>query len=217
MPDQDFQDRLQRIAQNKPTGPAQTERAPSANSGGPNLSKMVVAVIVIFIGAGLARFANENYEELKADGGMGLALGIGLGAIATLICGMVLFWRSVRRRPEQVSHTPRPQQTSGAAQRRSSLIGFFLGVIACVSLFMADAARIVNPDTGNIFSSLALLTVLALTFLAMLIGIVGRFLRGRSLHRVPLYFLAGGILTYAAFRLLRINLLDSPGFVALVQ
>ena len=103
------------------------------------------------------------------------------------------------------------------ARRRSSLIGFCLGVIACVSLIMAGAARIVNPDTGNVFSGLALLTVLVVTALAMLIGLVSLFFRGRSLHRVPLYFLAGGILTYAAFRLLRINLLDSPGFVALVQ
>jgi hypothetical protein len=217
MPDQDFQDRLDRIAQNQSTGPAQTGRVASANSGGPNLSKMVVAVIVIFIGAGLARFANENYEALKADGGVGLALGIGLGAIATLISGMMLFWRSVRSRPAQVALTPRPQQASGAARLRSSLFGLTLGTVACLSLFMAGAARIVNPDTGNIFSGLALLTMLVLTFLAMLIGFVGLFLRGRSLHRVPLYFLAGVILTVTTFRLLRINLLDWPAFIAIAQ
>jgi hypothetical protein len=217
MPDQDFQDRLQRIAQNQPNGPAQTGRYSAANGGGPSLSKMVVAVIVIFAGAGLARFANENYEGLKADGGVGLALGIGLGAVATLIVGMVLFWRSVRNRTAQASLPARPQRASGAAQRRSSLFGVTLGIVACLSLFMAGAARIVNPDTGNVFSGLALLAVLVSTLLALLIGFVGLFLRGRSLHSVPLYFLAGGILTFAAFRLLRINLLEWPGFVAFVQ
>ena len=199
--------------------PPQMARDHAASTGtrGPNLVLLVVAVLIIFFGAGLVRFANENYETLRADGGVGLAIGVGLASIATVIVGVVLFWRSIRTRREPPPQMARPYQASATARSWSSLFGFALGIVACVAMFMAAAARLVNPDTNNVFSGLALLTALAFTLLTVLIGIVGLFMRGRSLHRVPLYFVAGAILTFGVFRVFYIDLTKWPGFVALVQ
>lgn len=217
MPDNDFQDRLQRIGARQGTGPSALDQGAPTGTRGPNFVLMVVAVLVIFVGAGLVRFANENYETLRADGGVGLAISVGLASIAMVIFGIVLFWRSIRTRREPPPQMARPYQASAASRSRSSLFGFALGILACVAMFMAAAARLVNPDTNNVFSGLALLTALAFTLLIVLIGIVGLFLRGRSLHRVPLYFVAGAILTYGVFWVFYIDLTKWPGFVALVQ
>jgi hypothetical protein len=178
---------------------------------------MVVAVLVILSGGGLIRFANENYERLRADGGVGLSLAVGLGAIAIFILGIVLFWRSLRKRPAQEVHVAGPLAPPGKSRLGPVLFGLALGIAACFSLFLAGAARLVNPTTDNQVSGLALLAVLALTLSALLIGIVGLFRRGSALRRVPLYYLAGAILTYAAFRLFYIDLRDWSLFTALMQ
>jgi hypothetical protein len=214
----DFQERLQRIAQNsghRPSpGPAGAVPEPSR---GPNLFLMVVAVFVILLGSGLIRFANENYEKLRADGGVGLSLAVGLGAFATILFGLVLFWRSLRKRPSPASQLSEPPLVSGKARLGRLLFGLVLGVIACFSLFMTSAARLLNPATDNTVSAIAFLAAVSLTLLAFVIGIIGLFRRGSALRRVPLYYLAGAILTYAAFRLFYIDLRNWPWVASLVQ
>jgi hypothetical protein len=191
--------------------------AASATSRGPNLVLMIVAVLVIFLGSGLMRFANENYERLRADGGTELTLAFGIAAFATISYGVVLFWRSLRKRPAQLSHLSEPLPPSGKSRLGPVLFGLALGIAACFSMFMASAARLVNPATDNIVSGLTLLAALTLTLLALLIGMVGLFRRGSALRRVPLYYVAGAILTYAAFRLFYIDLRNSPWFTGLMQ
>jgi hypothetical protein len=199
LPDNDFHSRLQRIGAKQGTGPSVANGSARKGNWAPNLVRMIIAVLVILTGSGIVRFANENYETLRADGGVELAVGVGLASFATIILGVVLFWRSVQTRLEPQPQMARPYHASAGSRGWSSFIGFALGVFACVAMFAAAAARLVNPDTGNVFSGLALLAALSITVMALLIGIVGLFLRGRSLHRVPLYFLAGGILTYCIF------------------
>lgn len=189
----------------------------SETGRGPNIVLMIFAVFVILLGGGLIRFANENYEKLRADGGVGLSLGVGLGAIAIFILGTVLFWRSLRKRPAQELYVAEPLAPTGKSRLGPVLFGLTLGVTAFFSLFMAAAARLVNPATDNLVSGLALLAALALTLLALLIGIFGLFRRGSALRRVPLYYVAGAILTYAVFRLFSIDLRNSSWFMALMQ
>lgn len=218
MSNEDFQERLQRLAQNSSHRPMSDHAGPVPEpTRGPNLVLMVVAVFVILLGSGLIRFANENYESLRADGGVGLSLSVGLGAFATLIFGVALFWRSVRRKPAQVPYRSEQPSASGKARLGPLLFGLALGVAACFSMFTAAAARLINPATDNFVSGLALLAALALTGLAVLIGIVGLFRRGSALRRVPLYYLAGAIFMFAAFRLLYIDLRNWPWFTSLVQ
>lgn len=216
MANDDFQQRLQRIAQNSGHRPSSGRTgAVSEPARGPNLVLMVVAVLVTLSGSGLIRFANENYEKLRADGGVGLSLAVGLGGIAIFILGIVLFWRSLRKRPAQA--LPVAESPSGRSRLGPVLFGLALGIAACFSMFMAAAARLVNPATDNVVSALALLAALALTLLALLIGIIGLFRRGSAMRRVPLYYLAGAILTFAAFRLFYIDLRSWPLFMALMQ
>jgi TRAP-type C4-dicarboxylate transport system permease small subunit len=219
MPDQDFQDRLQRIAANSQ---AQSGSGTAREYGMDRVRKMnlglfIAACIVMNIGTYTIIHTNKNSEAIRDASGIGTAVAIALAGLAATIVGIILAVRALPKKGSVVQPAAVRQPASGFARAVTSLIGLALGIGACLSLFMAGAARIVNPDTGNVFSGLALLTVLVLTFLAMLIGFVGLFLRGRSLLRVPLYYLAGVSLTYATFRLFRINLLDWPGFVALVQ
>jgi hypothetical protein len=217
MSNDDFQERLQRITRNSSQSPAPGRAgAVSEPARGPNLVLMVVAVFVILLGSGLIRFANESYETLRADGGVGLSLAVGLGAFATIIFGIVLFWRSFRKRPAQVSYVSEPLPAAGGARRGPLLFGLALGFIACFSMFMTSAARLLNPATDNVVSAFAFLGALTVTFVALLIGIIGLFRRGSALRRVPLYYLAGAILTYATFRFFYIDLRSWPWFASLV-
>jgi hypothetical protein len=189
----------------------------SATGRGPNIVLMIFAVFAILLGGGLIRFTNENYERLRADGGTQLTLAFGIAAVATILLGIVWFWRSLQNRPAPMPRLSEPAPVSRAAGRGPLLFGLALGVIACFSIFMTSAARLLNPATDNIVSAFAFLAAVSLTLLAFLIGIIGLFRRGSTLRRVPLYYLAGAILTYAAFRLFYIDLRTWPWFVSLVQ
>jgi hypothetical protein len=209
-------------ARRSPPSPSGSVTAPApiaapATGRGPNLVLMFFAVCLILLGSGLVRFTNENYERLRADGGTELILAFGIAAFATILLGIVWFWRSLRKRPAPVSHLSEPLPASGKAGRGPLLFGLALGVVACFSMFMTSAARLLNPATDNVVSAFAFLAALALTLLAFLIGIIGLFRRGSALRRVPLYYLAGAVLAYAAFRLLDIDLRTWPWFVSLVQ
>jgi hypothetical protein len=217
MSNDDFQERLQRITDSSGYRPAPRTAGAASTPRGPNLVLMVVSVLVILSGSGLMRFANENYDKLRADGGVGLAIGIGLGAFALLIVGIVLFWRSLRKGPALASNVADPLPSSGRSRLWAVLFGLFLGGAASFSMFLAAAARLANSDPGNVVSGLALLSALAVTVLALLIGAVGLFRRGSVLRRAPLYYVAGAILTYAAFRLFYIDLRNWSWFMALMQ
>lgn len=219
MPDNDFQERLQRIAANTQaqTGSRATNETGLDRVRKMNLGLFIVGCIVMNVGTSTVMHVNKNYVSIRDSSGLGIVVGIVLAGLAVTIVGIILAVRALPKKGSVVQPTAVRQPASGSARAVTSLIGFAFGTVACLSLFMADAARIVNPDTANVFSGFALMSVLVLTLLAILIGITGLFLRGRSLHRVPLYFLAGATLTFAAFRLLRINLLDWPAFIAIVQ
>ena len=178
---------------------------------------MIVAVFVILFGSGLMRFANENHERLLADGGAELTSAFWIAVYTTMIYGSVLFWRSLRRRPVQVARLSEPLPVSGKSRLGPVLFGLALGVTACFSMFMASAARLLNPALDNLVTGLALLAALALTLLALVIGIFGLFRRGSALRRVPLYYVAGAILTYAVFRLFSIDLRNWSWFTDLMQ
>jgi hypothetical protein len=209
-------------ARRSPPSPSSSVTAPAPIAGpatgrGPNLVLMFFAVCLILLGSGLVRFTNENYERLRADGGTQLTFAFGIAAVATILLGIVWFWRSLQKRPATVPQRSEPVPPSGATRRGPLLFGLAVGVATCFLMFMTSAARLLNPATDNVVSALTLLSAIALTLLVLLVGIIGLFRRGSTLRRVPLYYLAGAILTYAAFRLFYIDLRTWPWFVSLVQ
>jgi FtsH-binding integral membrane protein len=218
VPDQDYQDRLQRIAANSQaqSGSGATRETGLDRVRKMNLGLFIAGCVVTNIGTYTIIQTNKNYETIRDASGIGTAVAIAVAGLAVTIVGITLAVRALPKKGGAVQLAEVRQPASGFARAVASLMGLALGIIACVSMFMAAAARLLNPDPRNLFSGMALLTALLVTCLALLIGVIALFLRGRALHRVPLYYLAGAILTYAAFRLLYIDLTKWPAFVSLV-
>jgi len=60
--------------------------------------RLLQSVFAIMIAAGLAKFGNENYELLKAEGSILIPIACLIGAIVLGIYGIILFFRSLSRR-----------------------------------------------------------------------------------------------------------------------
>lgn len=217
MSDNDFQDRLQRIGGNRGTPlspalqPARIGRRP------PNLALMVVAVLVVWIGAGLIRFANENYDKLKADGGVGLSLGIGIGSIAIVIWGIVLFVRSIRPRPiASVDHASLSEDMR-TTKNRLALIGIVLGIASAICMYMAGTAFRVATPTAQAFGNNIMFAAGLLMAVATMIALVTRIAPGFGFFRVVLSYITGFILVLGIVRVVQFDLRTLPSFMALLE
>jgi hypothetical protein len=217
MSDNDFQARLQRIEGNRGTPLAGSLQPEPTGRRPPNLALMVVSVLVIWIGAGLVRFANENYDELKADGGVGLSLGIGIGAIAIVIWGIVLFVRSIRPRPaasiDQTSLTDEMRTT----KNRLAMIGIVLGIASAICMYMAGTALRVGTPTAEAFGNHMMLAAALLAVVATLIALVTRISPGFGFFRVVLSYVTGFILVLGIVRVVQFDLRSLPSFMALLE
>lgn|GEM_PF-5808655 len=183
----------------------------------PNLALTVVAVLVIWIGAGLVRFANENYDKLKADGGVGLSLGIGIGAIAIVIWGIVLFVRSIRPRPAaSIDHSSLPDEMR-TKKNRLAILGVVLGITSAICMFMASAALRVETTSAQSFGDHMLLASVLLMAVATLIALVTRITPGFGFFRVVLSYLTGFILVFGIVRAVQFDLHSWPSFMALLE
>lgn len=221
MSNQDFQDRLQRINAGK--DPMDT-RAPGASGHrrGQKPDYRLIGAGGALMGLGLhgLRLVNQHYEAIRDGKGIAAAAGAGLGSTAILLVGIYLILRGAYKGIAAAgadTSTGRIRTPSRATKLFWSLLGFAMGTIANLYMFSAAAARFINTEHARFFSTRAALIAIALALVAVLIGATGLFLRGRGLGRVPVYFLCGGALTYATFRLMEINLLQWPNFVARLQ
>jgi hypothetical protein len=109
------------------------------------------------------------------------------------------------------------RRASGLSRLVTSLLGAAMGVGTSACLFMAAAARFIETDQAQAFFGSAALVALLLAVVALTIGLVGLFVRGFSLGRVPFYFLVGAFFTWVAGYYLRLNLLGWPSFVNMLQ
>jgi hypothetical protein len=217
MSDNDFQDRLQRIAGNRGTSLSPASQPERTFRRAPNLALMVVFVLVIWIGAGLVRFANENYDKLKADGGVGLSVGIGIGAIAIVIWGIVLFVRSIRPRPAaSIDQTSLPDDMR-TTKNRLAILGVVLGIASAIFMFMASAALRVETASARSFGEHMLLAAVLLMAVATMIALVTRITPGFGFFRVVLSYLTGFILVLGIVRVVQFDLLSWPSFMALLE
>ena len=173
------------------------------------------------IGMQAIKYANTNYDAIKADSGAGAAVGLGLGAIAALLIGVVIMLRALRSKSGDTQETPEiaepKRAASGLARAVCSLLGLGLGTTACLFMFMVAAARQIDTEAAQHFSAGGFLIAIILAALALLIGLFGLFVRGYALGRVPIYFISAAVLTYAAVGVLQIDFLELPGFVAGLQ
>ncbi len=218
MPNDEFQERLRRLAEN-PRHSAQPEHSGPAQAGGRrlNLPMMIAGVLVIYFGGIWARFANESYDQLRADGGVGLALVVGIGALGTLLFGVVLSLRSFLYRPASLIDQATQYQKARTTRSILSLIGLSSGVATAVSmLFMASAQRFDTEAAQSVVATSSLVGILLLSLTTM-IALITRITPGYGFFRVFLSFVAGWVLTLGIIRVLRVDLSSWPWFMALVQ
>ena len=175
----------------------------------------------------VVKFANVNYESIREDVGVNAAAGLGFAGAVIILFGVFMMFREIFKWWAAPARAVAPQQSAKVAQpvRGSSnraklictLLGFAFGAIAMLYMFLGAAARFVETEKAELFSSGGVLIAALLVIVSSLIGIVGLFLRGYALGRVPVYFLIGAGLTFAAVRLFRINMLEWQQFTTTLQ
>ena len=219
MSNTEFRERLSRI------GASSTQRQSMAGDAGvdvrsgprrPNYLLVGAGGAIMVLGLQAVKFANQNYEAIRDANGPGLAAGVGLGGMVFLLFGVVVMMRAAFGRRSRAS--ARDLSTTERKGRiLFSLLGFVFGAIASLSMFIRAAAKFIEGDNVQAFVSGSAVIALSAAFASLLLGLIGLFARGYALGRVPVYFLFGGVLTYAAVRILRVNLLEWPQFVTLVR
>ena len=181
----------------------------------------------MMLGVKSVRYANENYEALRDESGIGVVVGFGLGGMLVAFVGIILMMRGIRGNvPETAVQTapqgpadvvPPKRQASRKAQAISSVLGFTLGMAALFTMAMSATASRMETEPAQNFMIGASVLVLLVTLLVLLVGIVGLFLRGYSLGRVPVYYVFGVVLTFAVVRIMRVDMLDWPQLAASLQ
>ncbi len=222
MSNNDFQARLQRIGGNPHNSPVTqgTDHTKALRTHKPSYGRVGLGGAIMMLGVQVVKYANQNYEEIRDGSGIAMAAAIGIAGFAVTLIGIIWIFSAVSQRmvadrgAVAKTATRRPSTT---ARVLFSLLGFTFGGIASFYMFLAAAARFVETETAQRFSNGGLIIAMSLALLSLLFGFVGLFLRGRALGRVPIYFFLGGAITYAAFRILRINVLEWPEFVAVLQ
>ncbi|WP_371225925.1 hypothetical protein [Roseovarius sp. 2305UL8-3] len=171
------------------------------------------------------RQANQHYDALRDSELPGVLIGLGLGGSVMFLFGIIMMARAMYRLlvassdgfQDEIEEAQPARQTSGWLRLLFSLLGFVIGAIACFYMFMVSAARYIDTETSQLFQQGGVFIVFCLIALSLLFGLVGVFLRGFALGRVPVYFLFGGMLTYAAVRILGFNMLEWQDFVVRLQ
>ncbi|NRB19026.1 MAG: hypothetical protein HRU33_16055 [Rhodobacteraceae bacterium] len=226
----DFQDRLQRITANAPQQqPMAQGRSPTGRTGARKLSviQLVVGAIIMKVGKDVVKFANENYDAIRDDAGVTAAAGLGFAGTVILLFGLFMMFREISKwwagpaeavAPQRSAKVAQPaRQASNRAKLICSLLGFGLGMIAILYLFLAAAAGGIETEKARIFANGGLLIAALLFVVVSFIGIVGLFLRGYALGRVPVYFVIGAGLTFAVIRIFRMDILEVQQFTGLLQ
>ena len=235
MEDEDFQQRLQRIAANAPQAQGAGAQysgmnVPKPERSGrqkPSFNLLAAGGGVLGFGSWMVRHANSNYQAWKDGGNVATALGMGAAGLTIVMLGVFMISRAVTRRLDAPTSATawHGGGTGGSPVRKGSnwarvlfsMLGFVFGTIASFFMFAAAAAHSIDTDRAQLFYRGAPLIAVILAIVSLFFGIIGLFLRGRAIGRVPPYFLFGAVLTWTVGRLLRLDMLEWPQFLAQLQ
>jgi hypothetical protein len=218
MSSQDFHKRLQRLENNTQQHPISTNSAPQKK---PNMRLVALGGGLIGLGGWTIRRANENYEAIKESSGIGGAAFFGLLGIIFFLIGVFLIYRASFNATKQSTNaheTPQQKRVVSTTSRRvTTILGTALGLIACFYMFLVSASRSIETETAGIFYLGGLVIVFFATFLALICGFLGLFIRGYALWRVPYFFLVSSILLFYTMKFLRVDALKWQAFVDYMQ
>ncbi|WP_166418862.1 hypothetical protein [Cochlodiniinecator piscidefendens] len=226
MPNADFQDRLKNISANSPQQHPVTRGAPHTGHPGtlkPNIRHFVVGAAIMMIGRQVLKYANVNYETLRDGSGIEKAAGLGFAGTAIFVIGIIVMICSIfnkRTTPAKAAasqYSANVRLASAGTRVFFSLLGFIFGTISCLCMFTSAASRFVETEAAQHIEMVNLRIAFFLVFVSLLFGIVGFFLRGYALGRVPVYFLFGGVLTFATVRVTSVNMLEWQQFFGVLQ
>jgi len=237
----DFEERLRRIGAAAPQEAAAsppTDPAPAAAPAAPPPRKrhrpMVgLGGVIVAFGVHLTLSAWRAYTATPDHAVTDAVLGLGLGGAALLLAGTLVILRTGRRvlapttkaaPASDPASDPAADTIPPARRRRSpilrlvlSLVGLAMGAAAYVELFVAQAARGIDTEHAAKLAEGGALTALALACVAFLVGLSALARRSRSLMRVPVYFLLGGVLCFSAYRIAQIDTSEVALMVADLQ
>lgn len=221
MSDANFKRRLQRID----TSPERKQHGQDGRT--PRYGLLVLGALAFAFGLQTLRYTNENYETVRDSFGVAAAAGLGFAGMIILLIGCVGIIRAVlfkRPRPAtsadygySIIDERSTQRVSGARKILSTLIGVLFGASACVLMFMAASARIIDTEPAQQFAFTSVLAAFLLLITSLLFTILGLFFRGNGLWRVLTYFLLSACVTFAIVRIAEINMLAWPHFVEMLQ
>jgi len=183
--------------------------------------------VIVAFGVHLTLSAWRAYTATPDHAVTDAVLGLGLGGAALLLAGTLVILRTGRRvlaPAADPASDPAADTIPPARRRRSpilrlvlSLVGLAMGAAAYVELFVAQAARGIDTEHAAQVAEGGALTALALACVAFLVGLSALARRSRSLMRVPVYFLLGGVLCFSAYRIAQIDTSEVALMVADLQ
>ena len=179
------------------------------------------------LGIQAVKFTNENYQYVKANSGAYAGVGLGFAGILVFLIGIAVIFRACSKGHSARTAASASQYSTSSAQavRKPSkialvffsLLGLAFGTIACLYLFMAGAARFIETERAPAVVNGSVIIAIFLCLVSLLFGLVSLFLRGYAMGRVPFYFLIGGVLTFVAVRVFKINMLEWQQLTTLLQ
>ncbi len=218
MANANFQDRVQRIQANAAVQASTRAKSARGANGSNRLISLTISAVLTVTGGKALQYANENYEQLRDSGEMGVVLGFGVGGLILTLTGISMLFRALTgpkaRKTRAVQDERKPSE---AARLLFALIGFVTGAISCLYVGMASAASDFNTEAAGQFAEDGIRVATILLIVSLIFGLFSLFLRGRGLGRVPVYYFVGVAAVYAAFYFLEINLLEWDAFAAKLQ
>lgn len=195
---------------------------PDAGARAPDIrpGRFALACLIFLTGWQMIKLANSHYVEISDQYGIAAAAALGLGSFFLAILGVVMMFGSLRAAPSAGLPERRVLQASLGARLFCATLGLSSGVLAVFFLYLAVAGRQlgvhghVTAAAANGMAASSGIVALSITALAAILGLVGLFLRGFPLRRVPVFFLLGAMLLFTGFQTFRIHPTDWPVVMA---
>lgn len=210
----DFNDRLRNINAKTQQHPSQSGAAFSERRQRPKYVTVGVTAVVMLLGSQMLKYVNVHYEAIRDSQGIGLAAGLGVLGLMFLLGGGIAMLLAIFGK----TTSPRSQpQTSPRVKLLYAAFGMLLGGTACMAMFFSAGAKFVASEAARAVEAFGFGTACGLALLSVLIGLVGLMSTARAVRLMPLYFLSGGVLTFAVIRLAQVNVMHWSVFQSLTQ